>query len=210
MKRVEMRSKRQYAKVMPRKEVYEYWKRMFDLIFAALLLMLLSPLIVLLAVLIRADSVGPAFFVQERVGREGERFLICKLRTMHVSAPHGVPSALLRDRERHVTRIGRFLRSASLDELPQLWNVLLGEMSFVGPRPVIPAETALLRYREILGADRVRPGLTGLAQVCGRDVLSDRAKAMLDAQYAATISLHTDLRILMVTIPLIVCGVGND
>ena len=210
MKRIEMRRRGQSTHVMRDIQVYKYWKRMLDLIFAALLLILLSPLIVLLAVLVRADSVGPAFFVQERVGREGERFLICKLRTMYVSAPHGIPSAQLRDRERHVTRVGRFLRLASLDELPQLWNVLLGEMSFIGPRPVIPEETMLLRYREMLGADRVRPGLTGLAQICGRDALSDRAKAMLDAQYAASVSLHSDLHILLATIPLVVCGAGND
>lgn len=191
-------------------DIYPYLKRTLDVLLAAILLILLSPIIFFLAMLVRADSVGPAFFVQERVGREGKRFLIVKLRTMYLSSPHDLPSSAFSDREKQITRIGFFLRRFSLDELPQLWNILLGEMSFVGPRPVIPAEEGLIAYRHALGTDRVRPGLTGLAQVRGRDALSDREKALFDARYAHTLSFLNDLRIFLLTVPSVILGRGAD
>ena len=193
-----------------RVRIYPYLKRTLDLFLAALLLLLLSPVMLCLAVLVRADSDGPAFFLQERVGRGGERFLICKLRTMYLSSPHDLPSSALPDREKQITRVGRFLRRTSLDELPQLWNILVGEMSFVGPRPVIPVEEGLLACRRALGADRVRPGLTGLAQVRGRDALSDADKARLDARYADALSFFSDLEILLLTLPAVILGRGVD
>lgn len=189
---------------------YKYLKRFLDVLFAAILLVMLSPVIFILSVLIRADSLGPALFLQKRVGKDGEEFWICKLRTMHITAPPCVPSAQLRDRRQHVTHVGKFLRMTGLDELPQLWNILVGEMSFVGPRPVIPAEENLLSCRCALGADHVRPGLTGLAQVRGRDALSDREKAQLDAQYVHSLSFLSDLRIFLLTVPAVILGRGGD
>ncbi len=170
-----------------------------DITFSLILLIVLSPLMLAVAVLIRADSEGGSLFTQVRTGRDGRPFIIYKFRTMRQSAPHDVAAALLRGSEDHITRIGRVLRKTSIDELPQLFNVLKGDMSFVGPRPVVLTERELIRLRRENGADRVRPGLTGLAQVVDRHMVAPRQKAYYDAWYAHNVSFGVDASVLFYT-----------
>ena len=167
---------------------------MLDVLFSALLLVFLALPMACIALAVALSSRGGAIFRQERVGRNGKIFVCLKFRTMYEIAPHDRPSAEMRD-GRYVTPIGRFLRKTSLDELPQLWNVLRGEMSLVGPRPLIPCEDEVHRLRRRCGVDRLRPGMTGLAQIRGRDLLEDREKARLDTRYARRTSLFGDARI---------------
>lgn len=178
---------------------YRAVKRILDLVFSAILLIFLALPMLLIALSIRLSSRGPAIFRQKRVGRDGVLFVCFKFRTMVSDAPHDAPSVQLRD-GKYVTPIGRFLRRTSLDELPQLWNVLRGEMSLVGPRPLIPCEESVHTLRHRSGADRLRPGMTGLSQVSGRDFLPDPEKARLDARYARTLHFGGDLRIIAKTI----------
>ncbi len=179
--------------------MYRGIKRGMDITFSLVLLIVLSPLMLLVAVLIRADSEGGSLFTQVRTGRDGRPFIIYKFRTMRQSAPHDVSAALLRGTTRHVTRIGRVLRKTSIDELPQLFNVLKGDMSFVGPRPVVLSERELIRLRRETGADCVRPGLTGLAQVIDREMDIPRQKAYYDAWYAHNLSFGVDAGVLYYT-----------
>ncbi len=178
---------------------YRFVKRTLDLFFSILLLLFLALPMLLLGGLIRATSDGPAIFRQTRVGRDGVSFVCLKFRTMYENAPRECPSNELRDRS-YVTPIGRFLRRTSLDELPQLFNVLRGEMSLVGPRPLIACEKEVHELRRRSGADRLRPGITGLSQIRGRDFLPNRDKARLDARYAHTLGFASDLRILKETV----------
>jgi O-antigen biosynthesis protein WbqP len=180
--------------------VYSFSKRAFDLALSLLLLILLSPLLAVLALAVRLDSPGPALFRQRRVGRNGREFLILKFRTMRTDAPLDTPTHLLADPSSCITRLGGFLRRTSLDELPQLFNILKGEMSFVGPRPALWNQFDLIEARERLGANRVPPGLTGLAQVEGRDELPIERKAELDGEYARTACMSLDMRILLRTV----------
>ena len=175
---------------------YLFWKRAMDLLGALIALAVLWLPMLICFLLVRMTSPGAAIFRQERVGRDGRLFVCYKFRTMRRDAPSHRPAAEFSDRERYLTPVGSFLRRTSLDELPQLWNILKGEMSFVGPRPLIPQEREVHRLRQLSGADRLRPGLTGLAQVRGRTLLSDPQKAALDARYTQTVSLRQDLRIL--------------
>jgi O-antigen biosynthesis protein WbqP len=172
-------------------------KRPLDIAGAAVGLAVLWPVILAAVLAIRVTSAGPGVFSQERVGRNGARFRCRKLRTMFAgteSVPtHEVSAA-------RVTPVGRFLRRTKLDELPQLWNVLKGEMSLVGPRPCLPSQTALVEARRREGVAALRPGITGLAQVRGIDMADPEALATIDAEYLAVASLALDLRILLRTI----------
>lgn len=180
--------------------IYHTYKRILDVIFAGMLLVVLSPLFIGIACYIRWDSKDPILFRQVRIGRNSQPFVIYKFRTMLTETPPSTATARLRHAHRYITPTGRFLRQTSLDELPQLFNVLKGDMSFVGPRPVIPEERYLLRLRRRYGADRVRPGITGLAQIRGRDELAPLPKARYDALYADTCSFSLDLMILRTTV----------
>lgn len=177
--------------------VYTHIKRFFDIVLSCILLALLSPVFFAVMFAVSLEDKGNIFFKQQRVGKNGHPFTIYKFRTMRTDAPHNVASHDLTDAERFVTPVGRVLRVTSLDELPQLLNVLKGDMSFVGPRPVILQETALLSLRHQVGADRVRPGITGLAQICGRDRVPDEQKAAYDGVYARRFCFLLDLRILL-------------
>lgn len=188
-----------YRKKQRREARYRFFKRMLDVVFSALLLVFLALPMVCIALAVALSSPGGAIFRQKRVGQNGKIFLCLKFRTMYENAPHDRPSSEMRD-GRYVTPLGRFLRKTSLDELPQLWNVLRGEMSLVGPRPLIPCEDEVLRLRRRCGVERLRPGMTGLAQIRGRDLLEDREKARLDTRYARSASLLGDLRIVMETL----------
>ena len=173
-------------------------KRIFDLFFAGVFLLLLSPFLLITAFLIKLSSEGPILFVSQRCGKDGKLFKFLKFRTMNVGAPLLASHAI--DALQYLTRIGKFLRKTSLDELPQLWNVVRGDMSLVGPRPVIPAETDLIKQRHQLGVDKTLPGITGWAQINGRDHLSAKAKAELDYEYLQRQSFWFDLKIIMITI----------
>lgn len=179
---------------------YTWLKRGLDILFSFLLILLLALPMGGIALLIACTSKGGFLFRQERVGKGGIPFICYKFRTMRQDAPDDCPSAELTDRARWVTPVGAFLRKTSLDELPQLFNVLRGEMSLVGPRPLIPRERTVHEMRRRYGADRLRPGITGLSQICGRDLLDDRRKAAYDAKYVRRMCLGEDARILTVTL----------
>lgn len=171
-------------------------KRLFDIASSAAALVVLSPVMILTAMAIRAEDGGPALFRQVRVGAAGRRFTVLKYRSMPVGAPnlpsaHGVALA--------VTRVGRFIRRTNIDELPQLLNIVRGDMSVVGPRPAIPAQADLLAMRDANGASALRPGLTGLAQVQSYDGMPEAEKAEWDGRYSQRITLIGDLTIVLKT-----------
>lgn len=179
--------------------MYPFFKRAFDLALSLALLIVLSPLLGLLALAVRVDSPGPALFRQRRAGRAGREFMILKFRSMRTDAPLDTPTHMLSEASSCITRVGGFLRRTSLDELPQLVNILKGEMSFVGPRPALWNQFDLIEARERSGANDVPPGLTGLAQIEGRDELPLDRKAELDGEYARTACMSLDMRILLRT-----------
>ena len=182
-------------------------KRVFDMSSAALGLVLLSPIFLLIAVLIKLDSHGPVFYLQERAGLEGCRFTVVKFRTM-VDGAERIGSGLYVTRDDHrITRVGRILRRFSLDELPQLWNVLGGEMSVVGPRPALPYQAVYYTQRETRRL-AMRPGITGWSQVCGRNALSWPQRIEKDVWYVDQFSLGLDARILFRTVRVCLRGEG--
>ncbi len=188
--------------------VYDCFKRIFD-VTASLLAgaVLLIPML-LVGLLICMDSPGPAIFRQERMGKDGKTFTIYKFRTMRVDAPDNVPTNQIDLSRGYITKVGAVLRRTSMDELPQLFNVLRGDMSIVGYRPVCLCEEELNALRSRLGVFAVRPGITGLAQVNGRDHLSFREKARLDAEYVRNMSIRLDLWCLLKTVFIVVSGEG--
>lgn len=177
-----------------------FWKRFFDVVLSALALIVLSPVLLIIAVWIKLDSRGPVFFKQKRVGKNKEHFQILKFRTMYVDTPADMPTHLLQNADAMITKSGRFLRRSSLDELPQLINIFLGEMSIVGPRPALWNQYDLIAERDKYGANALVPGLTGWAQVNGRDELPIEVKARFDGEYVEMISLRQDIRILIATV----------
>lgn len=169
-------------------------KRLFDLLASALIIIVLSPVLLLLVIAIKLDSKGPVLFRQKRVGRDKKLFPILKFRTMRIDTPHDVPTHLLEDPNQYITRVGHFLRKTSLDELPQLWNIFVGQMSFIGPRPALWNQFDLIEERDKYHANDVRPGLTGWAQINGRDELEIPEKARLDGFYVEHLSFGFDLK----------------
>lgn len=169
-------------------------KRLIDLILSALITIVLSPILLILVLAIKLDSKGPVLFRQKRIGVNKTTFSILKFRTMRVDTPHDMPTHLLKNPDQYITRIGRFLRKTSLDELPQLWNIFIGQMSFVGPRPALWNQDDLIAARDRFQANGVRPGLTGWAQINGRDELEIDVKAQLDGYYAKHLSFAFDLK----------------
>lgn len=175
-------------------------KRVLDLsLSAALLSFLIFPMLII-AVTIRCDSRGGAIFRQKRIGREGRIFFCYKFRTMYINTPREMPARALREREKYVTRIGGFLRKTSLDELPQLFNVLKGDMSLIGPRPLVCTEADMHRQRMAKGVYRLRPGITGMAQINGRNALCDEEKLKEDVFYLENVRIMLDLKILLKTV----------
>lgn len=177
-----------------------YVKRALDIICSLCGLIVLSPVFLLLAVWIRLDSPGPVFFKQKRVGKNKTYFNILKFRTMRTDAPHDMPTHLLQNPEAFITGSGRFLRKTSLDELPQIINILVGEMSVVGPRPALWNQDDLVAERDLYGANDVTPGLTGWAQVNGRDELEIEEKARLDGEYVRHLTFKMDATCFLMTI----------
>ena len=187
---------------------YLAFKRVFDIAASlAAGLVLMVPLMIV-AVLIRLDSPGPAIFRQERMGKDGKAFTIYKFRTMTTSAPRDMAASEIEKHGQYVTKLGTFLRHSSIDELPQLWNILKGDMSIVGYRPVVLTETRLNELRRQYGVFATRPGITGLAQVSGRDNLSIEEKVRLDAEYVANCSLKMDIRCILMTVKTVITGEG--
>lgn len=182
-------------------------KRAFDILAALAGLILLSPLLAGIALAVRLDSPGPALHWSSRVGRFNAIFKMPKFRTMRTGAPN-VATHLLPDPDAWITPLGRFLRRSSLDELPQLWSVLTGDMSLVGPRPALFNQDDLVALRTAAGVDALRPGVTGWAQINGRDDLPVPEKARLDAEYLARQGLLLDLKIILVTLVAAFSGRG--
>ncbi len=176
-----------------------FGKRLFDLVASAAALLVLSPLLLGIALWVKLDSRGPVFFRQKRVGRDKNHFEILKYRSMYVDTPADMPTHLLLNADAMITRSGRFLRRSSLDELPQLINIFLGQMSFVGPRPALWNQYDLIAERDKYSANALVPGLTGWAQVNGRDELPIPVKAKYDGEYVAMLGFWTDIRILFAT-----------
>ena len=180
--------------------MYQYIKRFIDIVLSLGAIVFLSPVLLVLAVLIKLDSKGPVLFRQKRVGKGKTHFEILKFRTMYADVPKDVPTHLLADPASKITKIGRFLRKSSLDELPQIFNILKGEMSIIGPRPALWNQFDLIEERDKYGANDVRPGLTGLAQVLGRDELPIDIIARYDGDYVKNISFSNDVKIFFRTI----------
>ena len=187
-------------RLSPVQRVYAVCKRLLDILLSALALVLLSPVLLLVALAVRLDSEGPAIFRQKRVGKGGRVFWVYKFRSMSTKAPKNVATAELKNATEYITGVGKVLRRTSLDELPQLWNVLRGEMSLVGPRPLVVTEVYTHRCRQEQGVYQLRPGITGLAQTNGRDLVDDDKKVALDCEYLHRFSLWQDLRILFTTV----------
>ncbi len=171
-----------------------FFKRLIDIILSLCGLIALSPVFLLLIVLILIDDYGPIFFAQKRVGKGGRHFMLYKFRSMKMSTPHDVPTHLLENPEQYITRVGAILRKYSLDELPQIWNILKGDMSIIGPRPALWNQFDLIAERDKYGANAIRPGLTGWAQINGRDELEIAEKARLDGEYVSRMSFAFDVR----------------
>lgn len=173
-------------------------KRLFDLVLCIAACTLLALPAAIVAVLVRATSPGPALYWSDRVGRRGRIFRMPKFRTMRIDTPE-LPTDRLEAPSRYLTPIGGMLRRSSLDEIPQLWSIVSGDMSLVGPRPALRSQTTLIRLRHEFGVDALLPGLTGWAQVNGRDAVGDEDKARLDAEYLRRMSPSMDARILAMT-----------
>lgn len=180
--------------------VYGVIKRSVDIILSLLGLILLSPLFLILIIAIKLDSKGPVLFKQKRVGIYKSHFYILKFRTMRIDTPKDVATHLLPNPDQYITRMGKFLRKTSLDELPQIINILKGQMSIVGPRPALWNQYDLIAERDKYGANDVAVGLTGWAQINGRDELPIEVKARLDGEYVARRSLFFDIKCVFCTV----------
>lgn len=175
-----------------------FLKRFFDLLLAMFLfLILLFPLLII-ALFVKLTSKGPILFIQERYGRNSRPFKLYKFRSMTDSAPQ-IANSKFTDIQNYITPFGMFIRKTSLDELPQFWNIIKGDMSFIGPRPLAKTDEKVLSLRKQNGADQVLPGISGLAQVNGRNNLSDEDKAAYDAKYAAHLSFRVDMLLTLET-----------
>ncbi len=175
-------------------------KRLLDIVLSFLALLILSPIFLIIAVAIKLDSKGPVLFKQKRVGIHKSHFNILKFRTMRIDTPKDTPTHLLENPEQWITRVGKFLRKTSLDELPQIWNILVGHMSIIGPRPALWNQYDLIEERDKYGANDIRPGLTGWAQINGRDELPIDVKAKFDGEYVEKLSFKMDTKCFFGTI----------
>lgn len=177
-----------------------YIKRILAVILSALGILVLSWLFLILCIAIKVDSKGPIFFKQKRVGIHKSHFNILKFRTMRIDTPKDTPTHLLENPDQYITKVGKFLRKTSLDELPQLFNIFVGDMAIIGPRPALWNQFDLIEERDKYGANDVRPGLTGWAQINGRDELEIPVKAKLDGEYVQKISFGFDVKCFFGTI----------
>lgn len=181
-------------------KMYVVVKKIIDRFLAFIGLIVLSPLFLILIIAIKLDSPGPIFFRQKRVGIHKTHFEILKFRTMRTDTPKDMPTHMLKNPDQYITKVGRFLRKTSLDELPQIINILKGDMAIVGPRPALWNQYDLIEERDKYGANDILPGLTGWAQINGRDELEIPVKAKLDGDYVAKMSFGMDLRCILGTV----------
>lgn len=179
---------------------YLMFKRFYDTVLAFIGLVILSPLFLILIILIKLDSKGPILFKQKRIGRHKKHFNILKFRTMKIETPKDTPTHMLENPEQWITKMGKFLRKTSLDELPQIINILKGDMSIIGPRPALWNQDDLVEERDKYDVHSLYPGLTGYAQIHGRDELPIIEKAKLDGYYVKHISLWLDIKIFFGTV----------
>lgn len=182
------------------KKIYLIFKRVVDFVLSLIALIVLLPVFVIVSIMIKIQSEGPVFFKQKRIGKNKKHFNILKFRTMRIDTPKDTPTHLLKNSDSYITKIGKFLRKTSLDELPQIINILKGEMSIIGPRPALWNQYDLIDERDKYNANDILPGLTGLAQVNGRDELAIDIKAKYDGEYTKKVSLFLDIKIFFKTI----------
>lgn len=182
-----------------RQKVYLPWKRFFDIICSLLAIIVFSPLYIVIAILVKTTSKGPIFFKQKRIGKNKKTFNILKFRTMKIDTPEDVATHLLDDPDKYITKVGKFLRKTSLDEIPQAFNIFVGHMSVVGPRPALWNQDDLVAERDKYHANEIVPGLSGWAQCNGRDTLPIPEKAMLDGEYVKRFNVWFDIKIVVKT-----------
>lgn len=180
--------------------IYLKVKRLIDIVLSFLALIILSPVFLILIIAIKVDSKGPVLFKQKRVGIHKSHFNILKFRTMRIDTPKDCPTHLLENPDQWITKVGKFLRKTSLDELPQIWNIFVGEMSIIGPRPALWNQYDLIEERDKYGANDIRPGLTGWAQINGRDTVEIEDKARFDGYYVEKMGLKMDVKCFFGTI----------
>lgn len=185
-------------------QMYVKFKRAADILLSLFGLIIFSPLLIIISIAIKLESKGPILFKQERIGLNKKSFYILKFRTMRIDTPKDTPTHLLGNAEQYITKIGRLLRKTSMDELPQMWNILIGEMSIIGPRPALWNQHDLIAERDKYAANNVLPGLTGWAQINGRDELSIKTKAILDGEYVQNLGFRWDVKCFFGTIMTII------
>lgn len=178
----------------------KFVKRIMDILFSAFGLIIFSWLFVLIIAAIKINDPGPAFFTQKRVGKGKSYFKLHKFRSMKTDTPHDLPTHMLDNPDKYITKVGRFIRKFSLDELPQIWDIFVGNMSIIGPRPALWNQYDLIEERDKYGANDVKPGLTGWAQINGRDELEIDVKARLDGEYVEKMSFAFDAKCFLGTI----------
>ena len=183
-------------------------KRFTDIVISLIGLLIFWWVLLIIAIVVMADDKGNPIFKQRRIGKDKEEFYIYKFRTMKKNTPDNIPSHLLENPELYITKVGKFLRYYSLDELPQLFNILKGDMSLVGPRPALYNQYDLIKERDRYGANAIKPGLTGYAQVNGRDEVAIKVKARLDGEYVRRMGFLTDIFILLKTVEVVIKGRG--
>ena len=183
-------------------------KRIIDLFLSIIGIVVLSPLLLAMAIAIKIDSSGPVLFKQKRIGINKTHFNIYKFRTMRIDTPRDTPTHLLTDPDQYITKMGLFLRKLSLDELPQIINILFGQMAIIGPRPALWNQYDLIAERDKYGANDIRPGLTGWAQINGRDELPIEVKAKYDGEYVRRMSFLFDLKCFVGTITVVLSRNG--
>ena len=182
------------------KKTYIIIKNIIDFILSLIALIILLPFFCIFAIIIKLESRGPIFFKQKRIGKNKKEFYIYKFRTMRTDTPKDMPTHLLKDAESYITKSGKVFRKTSIDELPQIINILKGQMSIIGPRPALWNQYDLIKERDKYNANSIRPGLTGWAQVNGRDELEIPIKAKFDGEYVEKMSLLFDIKIFLKTI----------
>lgn len=184
---------------MKKKPFYSFFKRLFDIFASAIAIIILLLPLLIVAIAIKCDSKGPVFFKQNRIGKKKKIFKILKFRSMYINTDPNAPTHKLGNATSHITKVGKFIRKTSIDELPQLFNIFVGQMSFVGPRPALWNQDDLVAERDKYYANDVKPGLTGLAQISGRDELEIPVKAKLDGEYVQKRGFFYDLGLIFKT-----------
>lgn len=184
---------------MKKKPIYSFFKRIFDIVCSLLAIIIFALPMLIVAIAIKCDSKGPVLFKQERVGKNKKLFKIWKFRSMYTNTDPNAPTHQLGNANSHITKVGKFIRKTSIDELPQLFNILSGEMSFVGPRPALWNQYDLIEERDKYHANDIKPGLTGLAQVSGRDELEIPVKAKFDGEYVKKREFFYDIWLIIKT-----------